>query len=76
MHDRGQNALRVQALARAPITLGAFDKFQFVDVAREGSLAYLKALALESVLEQVLAFDGTFVEQVEDRFVARRFRHE
>jgi hypothetical protein len=47
-----------------------------VDVAREGSLAYLEALALEPVLEQVLAFDRTLVEQVEDRFVARCFRHE
>jgi hypothetical protein len=28
------------------------------------------------VLERVLAFDRTLVEQIEDRFVAGRFRHE
>jgi len=47
-----------------------------VDVAREGRLADFEAPAFEPVLEQVLAFHRTFVEQVEDRFVTRSFRHE
>jgi hypothetical protein len=76
MHDRGQNAFSAQAIAIAPIALGAFDEFQFVDIAGEGRLAHVEALALKPVLERVLAFDRTFVEQIEDRFVTGCFRHE
>jgi hypothetical protein len=76
MHDRGQNTFRAQALASPPIALDALDEFQFVDVAGEGSLTYVEALALKPVLERVLVFDRTVVEQIEDRFVARCFRHE
>ncbi len=76
MHDRGQNALGAKALVRPPIAFGAFDEFQFADVARQRSLACCDAFALQTLLEPVLAFDRTFVEEVENRFVARRFRHE
>jgi hypothetical protein len=47
-----------------------------VDIAGKRRLAHVEALALKPVLERVLAFDRPFVEQIEDRFVARCFRHE
>src|ERR1700674_357886 len=76
MHHRRQNAFRAQAFARPPIPLRALDEFQFVDVAGEGSLADVVALALKPLLQRVLAFDRSVVKQVEDRLVARCFRHE
>src|ERR1700674_1685082 len=76
MHHRRKTPSRARVFPPPPIPLRALDEFQFVDVAGEGSLADVIALALKPLLERVLAFDRSVFKQVEDRFVARCFRHE
>ncbi len=54
----------------------ALDQLQFVDVAGQCRLTHLEALAFQALLQGVLAFDRTVVEQVENRFMAGCFGHE
>jgi hypothetical protein len=76
VHHGRQNAFRTNPLACPAISIRPFKQFQFMDVARKRRLTDIKAFALEAVLKGILAFDGTFIEQVENRFVTGRFRHE